>query len=112
MRKCIIGVVGPDGMVMSARVAGANVGATLDRQYGTRLKAAMLTSLGDVAHIGDSPIACVLGEDPEPVLMTRAAFERLHDAGVCEFHLFDSSGRWTHWTDETIDGLLMMIDED
>jgi len=108
----VIGIVQPDGGVLCARAPdGDDLAAKLTRHYGTRLRATMLASLGDLAFVGSTPALCVMGSQPDPEMLPDVdAFEALHDAGAARFHLFDASECWIVWSDRRVPGPSMLID--
>lgn len=99
----LIGITQPDGRVLCARVADdAGVADMLARDYATPTRATMLASLGSLAALGPTPAQCVLGPDPEPVLLPdEAAFQAQRREGA--FHLF-ADGAWTSWSIERASG--------
>lgn len=106
----IIGIVLDDGHILVARAAQKGLSMILDKEYGTRHRAAMLVSLGDLLTVGGTPRQCVPGLLDEPTLLSGpCAFERLRGTTDVEFHLFDNG--WTHWSQERIANLSMMIEE-
>lgn len=112
MNKSAVGVVQQDGRVLVARIANGKIETMLRNHYATPIQATMLTSLGDIATIGETPAKCTLASNPcEPSLIDIASFERLFLDGATHFHLYDR-GRWTSWSDEAVAVMALDIEEE
>lgn len=114
--RAAVGVLQKDGRILAACVSqdgGRGLAGLLLEHYGTRNRATMLVSLGSIMSVGETPADCTLpAQEADPELLDMHGFERMRAADLRDFHLFDESGSWVHWTDEEIVLLEIAIEEE